>query len=324
MRRVALALLACATALPTPGGAAPVARPRPAPARHASPRPRPTAIAPPAGAVLPSEKEGLDYVYVAGGGFTMGCVATDNQCSDDEKPAHRAALTGFWMGRTEVTVAAFRRFVAATKYRTTAEADGCSFVLEGKIVLKPGVRWDTVPDGADTVPVVHVSWYDAAEYCAWAGARLPSEAEWEYAARAGGRTLFAWGATATPAVAEVGQANLWDEAARRAFNPTSEIFAGYDDGYAQAAPVGKFAANRFGLFDLVGNVAEWCGDWYNKFYYANAPLGNPRGPAVGGERVLRGGSWNDGPTYLRVSDRFGYAPALHNDSVGFRCVRPAR
>jgi formylglycine-generating enzyme len=302
-------------------GAAPVPPRRP-------PAPHPTAPAPKsafqASQARASAKDGPEYVCVPAGTFALGCVAGDRECEDDEKPSHAVRLSSpFWMGSTEVTVAAFGRFVADQKYRTTAESDGWSYVLDGRIVRKPGVKWDSPGrDQAPNEPVVHVSWYDAQAYCAWAGGRLPSEAEWEYAARGGkpGRK-HVWGGAARPVVVGLKYANVWDETARRAFPEEQDVFVGYDDGYVTAAPVASFAPNGFGLYDMAGNVLEWCADWYNKNYYTPSPRRDPQGPRTGSERVLRGGSWNDGPTYLRLSDRFGYVPALHNDTIGFRCVR---
>jgi len=262
------------------------------------------------------------YVHVPPGTFEMGCVATEKGCSDDEKPRHAVTLgSGFWLGRTEVTVAAFRQFVTATRYRTTAESDGWSYVVENRIVQKPRVTWESA--SGPEAPVAHVSWYDAAAYCAWAGGRLPSEAEWEYAARGGtAAARYVWGGDATPIVRGKNHANVWDEAAKREYPKQTEIFAGYDDGHVRPAPVASFEPNALGLHDMAGNLMEWCADWYNKLVYG-APRRDPRGPAMGSERVLRGGSWNDGPAYLRLSDRFGHAPVLHNDSIGFRCARDA-
>jgi formylglycine-generating enzyme len=263
-----------------------------------------------------------EYVHVPAGSFEMGCVAKDADCTDDEKPPHRVTLsTGFWLGRTEVTVDAFGRFVAATGHRTTAESDGWSYVVEDRIRQKPGVRWDTGKAGAE--PATHVSWYDAAAYCAWAGGRLPTEAEWEYAARGGaaGRR-YAWGDSPSPLVGGRKHANVWDESVKKVFPNEKDVIAGYDDGHVRLAPVASFEPNGFGLHDMAGNVAEWCADWFNKLTYG-APRKDPRGPGLGSERLLRGGSWNDGPAYLRLSERIGYAPGLHNDSIGFRCARDA-
>jgi formylglycine-generating enzyme required for sulfatase activity len=281
-------------------------------------------LAPASGPGRPNAKDGLEYVSIPAGRFDMGCVAGDLECEDDEKPAHPVELSAFWLGRTEVTVDAFRRFVTQTKYRTIADSDGWSYVLEGRIVQRPGVKWDSSSgsDDGGARPVVHVSWYDAAAYCEWAGGRLPTEAEWEYAAR-GGRAgaKYVWGDARTPTVDGVKQANVWDESVRRNFKDADGVFAPYDDGQVSVAPVATFAPNGYGLYDMAGNVAEWCADWFNKTTYSGGAARDPKGPATGGERTLRGGSWNDGPGFLRLSDRFGYAPALHNDSVGFRCAR---
>jgi formylglycine-generating enzyme required for sulfatase activity len=276
------------------------------------------------GDVHTSAKDGLDYVFVPPGTFDMGCAPRDAACTADEKPVHHVEISSaLWVGRTEVPVEAFGAFIKATRHRTTAESDGWSFVMEGKIVQRPGTLWSTPSSPPIAhLPVTHVSWYDAATYCAWAGGRLPTEAEWEYVAR-GGRPprVHVWGDEATPLVGGVKQANVWDESLRRLFPAEKDVFVGYDDGFVRTAPVGSFAPNAFGLHDLAGNVLEWCADWFNKNTYAAGPARDPKGPPTGGERILRGGSWNDGPAYLRLSDRFGFAPSLHNDVAGFRCVR---
>ena len=158
------------------------------------------------------------YVSIGPGSFQMGCVAGDASCLKDEKPSRRVELTrGFRLGRTEVTVEAFRAFVAATGYTTTAESDGWSLGFDGRsLVKKPGVSWRSPGfEQGPKHPVVHVSWYDASSYCAWSGGRLPTEAEWEYAARGGLTARFLWGDAPVPMSVGARQANVADEALRR-------------------------------------------------------------------------------------------------------------
>jgi len=288
---------------------------------------------PRAGTTATGARDGLTWVHVPAGVFEMGCVEGDG-CGDDradEKPRHAVRLgSGFWMSRTEVTVAAFRRFVADTAHRTTAERDGWSPFFDGKrLVTQPGLHWRTpgFAQGEDH-PVVDVSWYDAEAFCSWAGGRLPSEAEWEYAARGGapGRR-YVWGDQPVPLVSGVKQANLADDETRRVYAGWKTV-PWYDDGHTYTAPAGSFPANGFGLVDMAGNAAEWCADWYDeRAYPAGAraePLLDPRGPAVGEQRVVRGGSWVDDMAYMSVSRRYFDAPATHNAFIGFRCVREAR
>jgi formylglycine-generating enzyme required for sulfatase activity len=276
--------------------------------------------------VLAGPKDGLDYVSIPAGSFHMGAVPGDDEALSDERPRHAVVLTKpFWLGRTEATVGAFRRFVAATGWKTTAEWDGWSWVVVGgDLVQQERVDWRAPGfEQADTHPVVHVSWYDAEAYCAWSGGRLPTEAEWEYAARGGadgGR--YVWGADLRPLVAGVKQANVADASAARVFADAVTV-PGYDDGYAYTAPAATFAANGFGLYDMAGNVSEWCADWYDETRYATrAPdVRDPQGPVVGSARVVRGGGWSDHGAQLRASYRSSDRAATHLPGMGFRCAR---
>ena len=232
-------------------------------------------VGPPAGTVRENPKDGLKYVWIPSGTFQMGCSPGDNECEDYEKPSHQVTISkGFWMGQTEVTVGAYKRFAAATGRRM---GDAPSYIS----------GW-----GNEDMPIVDVTWYDAQAYCRWAGGRLPTEAEWEYAARAGSR--------------EARYASL-DEVAWYSANSGS-----------QTHPVGEKRANGFGLYDMLGNVWEWVNDWYDKHYYQNSPSQDPSGPASGSLRVLRGGAWVVDPRNVRVSLRFGYNPGFRS-GVGFRC-----
>jgi formylglycine-generating enzyme required for sulfatase activity len=214
--------------------------------------------------------------------FEMGCVPADASCFPEEGPRHAVALGhGFWIGVTDVTVAAYRAFAAAA-----------------------GSPMPAQPIGAhDNHPVVNVSWDDATAYCAWSGGRLPSEAEWEAAAR-GGRadTVFPWG----------------DEASHDAAN-----FAGTAgrDRWSGVAPVASFGANAYGLFDMAGNVWQWCADWYSASAYAPGAVADPVGPPDGVARVVRGGSYNDRARSMRLSDRGRFRPAGRATFIGFRCAR---
>ena len=267
---------------------------------------------------LPPEKDGM--VLLTGGAFQMG----QRDGMTYETPVHTVTVKPFWMDAREVTVANFARFVAAAGYRTDAEKFGWSGVFNrtsGAWERSDGADWQH-PDGpnsqaAPDEPVCQISWRDAAAYAKWAGKRLPTEAEWEYAAR-GGLTgkKYAWGDELRPDGKPV--ANWWQ--GRFPEQDTGE------DGFRQRAPVGRFAPNGYGLYDVAGNVWEWCADWYADDYYQNSPQENPPGAANGAERVIRGGSWmcaENFCTNYRVAARSHATPDSGLNNLGFRCVRDA-
>lgn len=241
----------------------------------------------------------------------------------NESPRHRVALNAFYLDVYEVTNRLFEKFVRATGYQTTAEKEGKAKAWvegEGLQVVKEA-NWRQ-PEGSQTSatsnrtdhPVVSVSWKDAKAYCNWAGKRLPTEAEWEYAARAGTRTRFWWG-NGDPGPRRVG--NLADESARRL---VGGIMAGYDDGFARTAPVGSFERNPWGLYDMIGNVGEWTDDWYGGDY-TRLPERSPKGPPNGQFKVIRGGSWANGRLRIRSANRDWDTPSYRYDSIGFRCAQ---
>ena len=267
-------------------------------------------------------KDGAPMVLVPAGEFTMGSSDGEN----DEKPVHRVSLDAFYLDKYEVTNKLFQKFSRETGYETTAEKEGKAYgyTSSGEWKEISGANWRK-PEGGETVfvsnrdehPVVSMSWYDAEAYCRWAGKRLPTEAEFEYANRGGTQTTYWWG-DSNPGSRRV--ANIADEAGKRQFSGWS-IMAGYDDGYVRTAPVGSFDPNPFGLYDTTGNVWEWTADWYGKDYYERSPSRNPTGPSHGEYRVLRGGSWSNEPGYVRSADRGRSQPMNRSAAYGFRCAK---
>ncbi len=304
-------------------------------------------------------------VWIPGGQFTMG---TDSELGwPEEKPAHQVHVDGFWMDQTEVTNAQFRQFVEATDYKTTAERkpDINSLLAQlppgtkppppeklvpGSMVFTPPNRsvaltnmrgwWQWVPgaswkhpegpktniEGKDDHPVVHVSWHDAMAYARWAGKRLPSEAEWEFAARGGLQNkAYVWGNTA-PSDTDI-FANLW-----QGDFPTNNTLK---DDFARTSPVKHYRPNSYGLYDMAGNVWEWCHDLYHADLYRTRAgkelIINPSGPSksrdprhpYGPSRAQRGGSFLCHDSYCsryRPSARHGCPPDTGMSHVGFRCV----
>lgn len=222
-------------------------------------------------------KDGLKYVWIPPGSFQMGCSPGDSECDSAEKPSHQVTISkGFWIGQTEVTVGAYKRFAAGTGNGIPS----APFFNQGWI--------------NEQMPI-NVSWNDAKGFCQWAGGRLPTEAEWESAAR-GGSTEARYG-------------------------PLDEVAWYRKNSGSGPHPVGEKRANGFGLFDTLGNMWEWVSDWYDAAYYANSPSADPSGPSSGTARVLRGGSWYYGPRGVRVSDRATGTPEDRDNYVGLRCVR---
>ena len=291
---------------------------------------------PKAGDIWKEPVTGMEFVFVKAGEYEMGCGDWAGDCEDDEKPAHRVKVDDFYMGKYEVTNAQFSQFIDETDYKTTGEVEG-----KGSGISKEGasdwgykkrIEWKHPLWPSDDIgrkmghPVVQVSWDDAKAFVDWLSGktgkkyRLPTEAEWEYAARGGGaKVKYAWG-DGEPFINGRKAANIADESVKREY-PGWEIWGGYDDGYVYTSPVGSFAPNRVGLYDMGGNVWEWCSDWYGWNYYKNSIYDNPQGPGSGAPRVVRGGSWNGVPRYVRAGNRFYYLPEGRLSDIGFRLSR---
>jgi len=301
------------------------------PAERVSPAPQVNAAAvvwrtpeppadPQAGDVWVNPKDGAEMVYVPAGEFIMGSTNADiaplrNQRpkppaegSNDETPQFRVRLPAYWIDKCEVTMARYRRFCRETGREMPAA---------------PNWGWQ------DDHPIVNVTWHDAAAYAGWVGERLPTEMEWEKAARGTDGRKYPWGSQWPTA----GSGNFGDEALTRE-DPESASWCflvgnspplmGYDDGYAHTAPVGSFprGASPYGALDMAGNVWEWTADRYDKDAYRRYANGDLTPPASGTDMVLRGGSWNfDAWTYFRCARRLNRTPDSRLSVDGFRCVR---
>ena len=226
-------------------------------------------LGPTPGQVRENPKDGLNYVWIAPGTFMMGCSPGDDKCHEDEKPAHKVTITkGFWMGQTLVTVSAYKRFAAAKGRK---------------------LGWGKKPGDDSPSPV---TWFEADTYCGWIGGRLPTEAEWEYAARGG---------------------------------TTGKIYGAHDEvtygGGFLLSKVGRKLPNPFGLYDMLGDLWQWVYDRYDSHYYHVSPGEDPPGPTTGKLRVLRGGASGLTTAGIRVSDRIKLGP--DDNHPGFRCVTEA-
>jgi formylglycine-generating enzyme required for sulfatase activity len=232
------------------------------------------------------------YILIHAGTLLMGCVPTDTKCDKSEKPQHKVELTkNFWMGINEVQVTSYMKFLTA--YNAANKT---------KRKPPPDPDWNRKWNN-DGHPISNMSWQDAVDYCTWAGGRLPTEAEWEYAARAGKEN-------------EVYPFPL--EKSRDKANFFGQEKAGGVDIFENTAPVGKFDANEWGLFDMAGNVWEFVYDFFDPGYYAVSPAKDPQGPETGKLHVRRGGSfYSSAEKHLRISLR---EPSKAENNVGFRCV----
>jgi formylglycine-generating enzyme required for sulfatase activity/serine/threonine protein kinase len=265
---------------------------------------------------------GVDFAYIPAGRFTMGCTAEQGSCDGDEKPVHEVELSrGFWLQTTEVTQG---QWLLALGETPAGGKDYKGVSLEGK-----------------DFPVVYVSWLDAVRFAnalsakqglescyvidgedvSWpkgldcAGYRLPTESEWEYAARAGGTSVYA-GTSSTSEMCRYGNVN--SPSVKEKFGWSWDAFP-CADGHTTLAPVGSFEANGWGLYDMSGNVWEWCWDVYGE-YPTNASV-DPLGASTGSDRVARGGSWYSNPAYVRVALRYGITPSGSYDALGLRLAR---
>jgi formylglycine-generating enzyme required for sulfatase activity len=256
-------------------------------------------------------KDGLKYVWIPPGKFLMGCSPGDNECEDKERPAHQVTISkGFWIGQTEVTVEAYRRFSEATGREMPPAPDF-------------NAGWAN-----RNMPIVGVTWEEAQAYCQWVGGRLPTEAEWEYAARAG---------STEPRYGPLDEIAWYaDNSGRQRLDSKSILEADLANYHRRVTengngthPVGQKLPNGFGLYDTLGNVWEWVNDWQDSTpipsYYQHSPSSDPTGPPRGGGfgpyRVLRGGSWSNPPGQVRVSFRYGYYPNIRPSFfAGLRCA----
>ena len=277
-------------------------------------------------------------VSLDGGEFLMGAEHGDGFPADGEGPVREVTVRPFYMDETAVTNEQFIEFARATNYRTEAEQFGWSFVFYQFVPQAIARKIDRAVHGAEwwwpvnkatwnrpfgpgsnlrgirDHPVVHVSWNDANAYAAWAGKRLPTEAEWEYAARGGlEQARYAWGDELTPGGEH--RCNIW-----QGQFPSKNTL---DDGFHGTAPAAAYESNGYGLRNMSGNVWEWCSDWFSPVFHRDGPRDNPVGPPSGQSRVIRGGSYLCHESYCnryRVGARSANTPDSSTGNMGFRCV----
>ena len=271
-----------------------------------------------------SAKDGMEMVFVPAGEFLMGSMENDSVAYNDEIPQRTVYLDEFWIDKTEVSNAMFGRFVEETGYQTDAEKEGAGFTYnraEENWISTEGANWqhpfgpDSNLEGLEDHPVVQMTWYDAQAYCEWAGRRLPTEAEWEKAARGTDGRKHPWGNESV----EKHLVNFSD------YNfPAKWSHESMDDGYYLTAPVDSYpeGASPFGALNMVGNAWEWVADWYDENYYKEEPPDrNPSGPEEGYARSLRGGSYSNGMRWIRTTYRGGRDPSTADMGFGFRCAK---
>ncbi len=236
-----------------------------------------------------SDKDGMTLLCVPPGDFLMGSADTDSDAQDAEKPQRQVKLDTFWIDRTEVT---------NTMYAECVRQGVCEAPGQSRSATRENY-YGGVPYG--NYPIIYVRWEDARKYCEWAGRRLPTEAEWEKAARGVDGQIYPWG-------------NQEPDDQR----------ANYKGDVGDTTAVGSYSAGAspYGALDMAGNVWEWTADWYGETYYQNAPAKNPRGPSVGTNRVTRGSSyyWEYGQKEIRATYRGNYDPNNTNNNIGFRCA----
>lgn len=277
-------------------------------------------------------------IHLPSGAFLMGTDDKEGFPADGEGPVREITVDSFYIDTTTVTNEDFKKFIEATHYKTEAERFGWSFVFygllsEAMLQTHPQVAahapwwcaindatWDH-PEGKESNllermdhPVVHVSWNDAMAYCEWSGKRLPTEAEWEYAARGGlVQKKFPWGDELTPGGEH--RCNIW----QGHFPDYNSL----EDGYLGTAPAKNFKPNNFGLYNMSGNVWEWCNDWFSPDFHQKDTKINPQGPSQGNAKVIRGGSFLCHHSYCnryRVAARTSNTPDSSSSNTGFRCV----
>jgi sulfatase modifying factor 1 len=278
-----------------------------------------------------------ELVPLPGGKFLMGTDYADGFVADGEGPVREVRLRPFSLGKYPVTNSEFREFIQQTAYQTEAEQFGWSFVfwahiledrrkylVDDTVAAAPwwckvrSAMWSTPEgpgstlEGRDRFPVVHISWNDAIAYTRWAGMRLPTEAEWEYAARGGlVQQLYPWGNKLRPDGEH--RCNIW-----QGDFPSHDSA---DDGYAGSCPVDAFLPNGYGLYSMTGNTWEWCSDWFDADFHRTAPTDNPMGPTSGQSRVVKGGSFLCHKSYCnryRVAARTANTPDSSASHMGFR------
>lgn len=279
-----------------------------------------------------------DMIPIKGSRFLMGSDSTSVFKADGEGPIRELKINPFYLSETAVTNTEFAIFIRETEYRTDAEKFGWSFVFHMfikpsqsnlKLQSPPGTPWWKKVEGSSwkhptgpgsniksimTHPVVHVSWNDAMEYCNWAGLRLPSEAEWEYAARGDlQQSEFPWGNQLTPNGNHM--CNIWQG--------KFPISNSQDDGFISTCPAKYYDANHFGLYNIVGNVWEWQNDWFSTDFHRYGSRQNPTGPNIGTSKTIKGGSYLCHDSYCnryRVSARSSNTPDSSTGNLGFRCA----